>query len=73
MIKELTNVITKGITQRANIREGVVEETYTIVTNRVGPYSLYQSNSAKPAPVWAKVAAGAGFILLLWAMLETLL
>lgn len=71
MHKELTNVITKGITQRANVREGAVEETYTIVTNRVGPYSLYQSNSDKPAALWAKIAAGIGFVLLIFYMLQS--
>lgn len=40
------------------------EYNWTVIENKVSPYSLVQNNGAYPVPLWAKVGLVVGVLLL---------
>lgn len=48
------------------------EYNWTVIENKVSPYSLVQNNRAYPVPVWAKVLAVVGVTLFVFASLYQL-
>jgi hypothetical protein len=44
------------------------EYNWSVIENRVSPYSLVQNNNVYPIPLWAKVGAVIGLVLLAFSM-----
>jgi hypothetical protein len=49
------------------------EYNWSVIENKVSPYSLVQNNNAYPVPLWAKVGAIIGLGLLAFSMVFSLL
>ena len=49
------------------------EYNWNVIENRVSPYSLVQNNNVYPVPLWAKIGAVIGLVLLAISMGVSLL
>ena len=49
------------------------EYNWSVIENRVSPYSLVQNNNVYPVPLWAKIGAIIGLGLLAFAIGASLL
>jgi hypothetical protein len=49
------------------------EYNWSVIENKVSPYSLVQNNRMFPTPVWAKVAAVVGLLLFCYCAVVSVL